>query len=224
MISGPPGALGGGGYTTTSVNTSSIVTPVATLTDTTALANVLSSGVMAPAQLAELQNKLAALSMGGLSMPITPINVTPLPLFQTPHISGFMELGSLVQALPQGAAQTVNQNTLVSVVRVLANESRELMVARREAEIDKQVKQLSNPMSKRAVDHDLRLLDCVKNIKRVLMVGSGVLVATSANLDAVNRSLGLVLSAVQEVEDRCSADKAKHLVAVGGDSKWADND
>ena len=263
MTSGPPGALGGGGSTT--VNTSSIVSPVATFTDTTALANVLSSGVIAPAQLAELQNKLAALSMGGLSMPITPINVTPLPIFQTQQVSGSMELGSLMQALPQGAAQNVNQNALLNVVKVLANESRELMVARREAEIDKQVKLLSNPMSKRAVDHDLRLLDCVKNVKRVLMVGSGVLVANSTNLDVVNRSLGLVLSAIQEVEDRCSADKAKHLVAhkshygwkfvssleslekkvggieistlraqekayathlcaVGGDSKWADND
>ena len=139
------------------------------------------------------------------------------------------------------------------------------MVARREAEIDKQVKLLTNPMSKRAVDHDLRLLDCVANIKRVLMVGSSVMVATVSNLDNVNRSLGLVLSAIQEVEDRCTSDKAKHLVAhksnygwkfvssleslekkvggieistlraqekayathvaaVGGDSKWSDND
>ena len=132
-------------------------------------------------------------------------------------------------------------------------------------EIDKQVKLLINPMAKRAVDHDLRLLDCVANIKRVLMVGSSVMVATVSNLDNVNRSLGLVLSAIQEVEDRCTLDKAKHLVAqkssygwkfvssleslekkvggieistlraqekayathvaaVGGDSKWSDND
>ena len=113
-------------------------------------------------------------------MPMPPINVTPLPLFKTPDTSGFLELSTLVQALPQMSsttAQPVNQNALVSVVKVLANESRELMVAGREAEIDKQVKLLSNPMSKRAVDHDLRLLDCVSNIKRVLVVGSGVMVA-----------------------------------------------
>ena len=129
MISGLPGASGSGGSTT--VNSSSIVSPVATFTDTTALANVLSSGVIAPQQLAELQNKLAALSMGGLSMPITPINVTPLPIFQTQPVSGSMELSSLMQALPQGAAQTVNQNALLNVVKVLTTESRELMVARR---------------------------------------------------------------------------------------------
>ena len=102
MISGLPGASGSGGSTT--VNSSSIVSPVATFTDTTALANVLSSGVIAPQQLAELQNKLAALSMGGLSMPITPINVTPLSIFQTQPVSGSMELYSLMQVLPQGTA------------------------------------------------------------------------------------------------------------------------
>ena len=45
MISGPPGALSGGGYTT--VNTSSIVSPVATLTDTTAVISVMNLGVFA---------------------------------------------------------------------------------------------------------------------------------------------------------------------------------
>ena len=80
-------------------------------------------------------------------MPITPINVTPLPIFQTQPVSGSMELSSLMQALPQGAAQTVNQNALLNVVKVLATESRELMVAMREAEFDKQVKLLTNPMN-----------------------------------------------------------------------------
>ena len=91
----------------------------------------------------------------------------------------------------------------MNVVKVLAVEHRDLMVSRKEAEIDRQVKVLSNPMIKRAVDHDLRLLDCASNIKKVLMVGPNLLVATSFNYEAVNRALALVLSAVQEVEDRC---------------------
>ena len=62
VISGPLGAVSGGGYTTTNVNTSSIVSPVFTTTDTTALATVLSSGVLPPVQLADLQNKCAVLS------------------------------------------------------------------------------------------------------------------------------------------------------------------
>ena len=40
------------------------------------------------------------------------------------------------------------------------------------------------------------------------------------NLDTVNRSLGLVLSAIQEVEDRCTSDKAKHLVAHKSNYGW----
>ena len=80
-------------------------------------------------------------------MPITPINVTPLSIFQTQPVSGSMELSSLMQALPQGTAQTVNQNALLNVVKVLATESRELMVAMCEAEFDKQVKLLTNPMN-----------------------------------------------------------------------------
>ena len=173
--------------------------------------------------MAELQNKLAALSMGGLSVPMPPINVTPLPLFKTPDASGFMDLGSLVQALPQfsgNAGHTVNQDAVMAVMQVLAAEHRELMVSRKEAEIDKQVKLLTNPMSKRVVDHDLRLLDCVANVKKVLMNGSSILVATSSNLEAVNRALVLVLSAVQEVEDRCKSDHAKHLVAHKSSYGW----
>ena len=115
------------------------------------------------------------------------------------------------------AAQSINQNAVVSV---LANEHRELMVARREAEIDRQVKLMTNPMSKRALDQALSLLARVANIKSVLMWGSSVMVATVNNLDNVNRSLGLVLSAIQEVEDRCTSDKAKHLVAHKSNYGW----
>ena len=79
----------------------------------------------------------------------------------------------------------------MNVVKVLAVEHRDLMVSRKEAEIDRQVKVLSNPMSKKAVDHDLRLLDCVSNIKKVLMIGPNLLVATSFNFEAINRALAL---------------------------------
>ena len=61
MISGPPGALSGGGYIT-NLNPSSITTPVITPTDTTALANILSSGVLPPVLLADLQLKCAVLN------------------------------------------------------------------------------------------------------------------------------------------------------------------
>ena len=129
----------------------------------------------------------------------------------------------MVQALPQatvGSGQQVNQEAVINVVKAIATEHRELMVSRKEAEIDRQVKVLSNPMSKRAVDHDLRLLDCVSNIKKVLMVGPNLLVATAFNFETINRSLALVLSAVQEVEDRCKSDHAKHLVTHKSTFGW----
>ena len=75
-------------------------------------------------------------------------------------------------------------------------------------------------MSKRAADHDLRLLECVSNVKKVLLKGGNILVATHSNLDAVNRALVLVLSGVQEVEDRCKSDHAKHLVAHKSNYGW----
>jgi hypothetical protein len=187
------------------------------------LANIIQSGIIPPLQMAQLQQKLSAMSMGGLSVPLPPINVTPLPLFKTPDASGFMGLGSLAQALPQVAGASglpVNQQAVFNVVKVLANETRQLMVSRNEAEIDKQVKLLTNPISKRSVDHDLRLLDCVFNIKQVLMDGPNLLVATYSNYEAVNRVLVLVLSAVQEVEDRCKSDHAKHLVAQKSSYGW----
>ena len=147
VISGSNSGAFSGGVTTTNVNNSSVTTPLVSFPDTTALANLLHFGILPPMQMAYLQHKLAALSMGGLAMPMPTINVTPLPLFKTPDTSGFLELGALIQALPQvsgNADQPVNQN---AVVRVLANEHRELMVDRREAGIYKQVKLLTNPMS-----------------------------------------------------------------------------
>ena len=154
------GAMNGSVSTTDMVRAS--VTTTTAGVDQNVLATLIQSGIIPPLQMADLQQKLSALNMGGLSVPLPPLNVTPLPLFKTPDTSGFMQLGSLVQALPQvtvGSGQQVNQEAVMNVVKAIAIEHRELMVSRKEAEIDRQVKVLSNPMSKRAVDHDLRLLD-----------------------------------------------------------------
>ena len=61
------GAFSGG------VSNSSVTTPLVSFPD-------LHSGILPPMQMADLQHKLAALSMGGLALPMPPINVTPLPL------------------------------------------------------------------------------------------------------------------------------------------------
>ena len=210
----------GGGVSTTALLQSSISTPSAPPVDASMLANLIQSGLIPPLEMAALQNKLASLSMGGLNVPMPPLNVTPLPLFKTPAAIGSMDFSSLVQALPGIASQGVNQDAVLAVMQVLATEHRELMVSSKEAEIDKQVKLVTNPMSKRAVDHDLRLLECVSNVKKVLMKGANILVVTHSNLDAVNRALVLVLSGIQEVEDRCKSDHAKHLVAHKSNYGW----
>jgi hypothetical protein len=75
-------------------------------------------------------------------------------------------------------------------------------------------------MSKRAIEHDLRLLECTTNIKKCFTLGGTVLVASNFNLDVVNRAIMLVFSSVQEIEDRLKSDHSKHLVAQKSVLGW----
>ena len=62
VISGSSSGALSGGVSTTNVNKSSVTTPLVSPTDTTALANLLHSGVLPPMQMADLLHKLSALS------------------------------------------------------------------------------------------------------------------------------------------------------------------
>ena len=76
-------------------------------------------------QMTDFQIKFAAFSMEGLAMYMPPIIVNPFQLFKTSDSSEFLELGVMLQVLPRvsgNAAQPVNQNAVVSVVRVLATQ------------------------------------------------------------------------------------------------------
>ena len=77
-----------GGVSTTAMVQSSVTTPSASPVDPNMLANLIQSGLIPPLQMAELQQKLSALNMGGLSVPLPPINATPIPLFKTPDDLG----------------------------------------------------------------------------------------------------------------------------------------
>ena len=90
MVYGSNSGQLSGGVSTTNMVQFSVTTPSASPVDPSMLANLIHSGLIPPLQMSELQNKLAALSMGGLSVPMPPINVTPLSLFKTPDASGFM--------------------------------------------------------------------------------------------------------------------------------------
>ena len=148
-------------------------------------------------------------------MTLPPVNVTQVPLFKTSSDSSLFEMQSLVQSLPQPSTvtgQPVNMDGVVSILKQMAGEHRTLMLSKRERDIEAKLKDVTNPMSRRAIEHDLRILECVSNIKRSLTVGGGVLVANPFNVDMVNRSIMLVFSSIQELEDRVKADHSKHLV------------
>ena len=95
----------------------------------------------------------------------------------------------------------------------MAGEHRVLMVSNRGRNIEAKLKDITNPMSTRAVQHDLRLLESTTNIKKCFTIGGSVLVPSNFNLVLVNRSIMLVFSSVQEIEDRLKSDHSKHLVA-----------
>ena len=190
-----------------------------------ALTGLLQSGLIStPQQVAALQQQLAALTVGGgMSVPLPPVNVTQVPLFKTTNDSSLFEMQTLVQSLPLPSTVTgmpVNMDGVVSILKQMAGEHRTLMLSKRERDIEAKLKDVTNPMSRRSIEHDLRLLECVTNIKRSLTVGGNVLMATPFNLDMVNRSIMLVFSSIQEIEDRVKADHSKHLVAQKSVFGW----
>jgi hypothetical protein len=65
--------------------------------------------------------------------------------------------------------------------------------AKREQDIAVKVGTQTNPMSKRAIEHDLRLLDCLEDIRSYLMVDGVPVLVTLHNMDFVNQAIGLVL-------------------------------
>ena len=183
-----------------------------------AFTGILKSGLLTdPLQIAALQQQLSALAVsnggGGLSVPMPPVNVTQVPLFRTANDSSVFHMNAMLQNLPQPSVQgaVTNMEGVFAILRQIASEHRLLMVSDRERNIEEKLKDVSNPMSKRSIEHDLRVLECTNNIKNCLSINGNVLVAGPFNLDVVNRALLLVMSSVQEIEDR-----VKELGVKGG--------
>ena len=85
-------------------NTSPSGLPASTMSlQQDAFTGILQSGLLSdPLQVAALQQKLAALAVGGgLSVPLPPVNVTQVPLFKTATDSAMFEMNTLLQNLPQ---------------------------------------------------------------------------------------------------------------------------
>ena len=69
-------------------------------------------------------------------------------------------------------------HSVASVVSRMALEHSTLLKSKRERDIDVEVSIYANPMSKRAVEHDMRLSDSVENIVQSLVYGNTIIKAT----------------------------------------------
>ena len=207
-------------------NTSPSGLPASTMSlQQNTFAGLLQSALLSdPLQVAALQQKLASLALGGgLTVPLPPGNVTQVPLFKTATDSAMFEMNTLLQNLPQlstAPGGIANMDGMFAIMRQIAGEHRVLMVNKRERDIEAKLKDVTNPMSRRAIEHNLRLLECVTNIKKCLTINGNVLVASTFNLEMVNRAIVLVISSVQEIEDRVKSDHSKHLVAQKSVFGW----
>jgi hypothetical protein len=158
VVASTSGVQGSGSIATT---TNSVVSnPIAAI-QPDVLTGLLQSGLIStPQQVAALQQKLAALTVGGgMSVTLPPVNVTQVPLFKTSSDSSLFEMHSLLQSLPQPSTitgQPVNMDGVVSILKQMAGEHRTLMLSKRERDIEAKLKDVTNPMSRRAIEHDLR--------------------------------------------------------------------
>ena len=94
------------------------------------------------------------------------------------------------------------------------------MKAKRERDIGIQDALYSNPMSKRTIEHNMRLADIVADLVDAVSFGGAIINATVHNLPQVNRAISLMLSGIQCLRDRIAADEEKHLIAKHSDLGW----
>jgi hypothetical protein len=224
VIASTAGVQGSGSVSITNTTASGISGSTMSVSQD-AFSGLIQSGLIStPLQVADLQLKLASLSVGGgMSVPLPPVNVTQVPLFKTTVDSTMFEMQNMLQSLPPPSiapGSIPNMDGVFGILRQMAGEHRLLMVSKRERDIEFKLKDITNPMSKRAVEHDLRLLECTTNIKKCFTIGGSILVANTHNLELVNRAIKLVFSSVQEIEDRLKADHSKHLVAQKSVLGW----
>jgi hypothetical protein len=62
---------------------------------------------------------------------------------------------------------------------------------------------------------------CLYDLVKSISTNGQVVLATHNNIPQVNRAFTLVLSAVQKMRDRITADEEKHLMAKTSDLAWS---
>jgi hypothetical protein len=102
----------------------------------------------------------------------------------------------------------------------LAMDNQVLFQAKQEREVAAIVAQFSNPMSKRSVEHNMRLGHTVEELVTAITPHSQLIIAHAGNLDQVNSVLQIVGSSAQLLRDRLSCDSEKHLIAKTSSLGW----
>ena len=87
-------------------------------------------------------------------------------------------------------------------------------------DIQAKVSAHTNPMSKRLVEHDLRLLDCLDDLQGFLTVDGAAVEVTTSNQVQVSQAIKLVPDMSQRMKDRIHANSDKHLVAKISPLGW----
>ena len=95
----------------------------------------------------------------------------------------------------------------------LTEQAAVLTHAKREQDVATKVGTHTNPMSKRAIEHDLRLLDCLEDIRTYLMVDGSPVVATPYNSELVSQAIVLVLAMTETMKTKINANSDKHTIA-----------
>ena len=88
--------------------------------------------------------------------------------------------------------------TLRTVLSQLTMDNNLLLKAKRERDISVQMAIYSNPMSKRAIKHNVRMQDHLTDMVDCVTCGGQVWVATPNNPPQVNMAFSRILSAIQQ--------------------------
>jgi hypothetical protein len=102
----------------------------------------------------------------------------------------------------------------------LTEQAAVLTHAKREQDVATKVGTHTNPMSKRAIEHDLRLLDCLEDIRTYLIVDGSPVVVTPYNSDQVSQAIVLVLAMTETMKTKINANSDKHTIARISQLGW----
>jgi hypothetical protein len=187
---------------------------------TTSLGGCVVSTLTTQLQLQTFQSALQSVQGSGSLLSPPAFEVQQVPIF-SPGMAVPFNMNSLAGSLPGVSLPPgLDVDPLASIVGKMALEHATLLKSKRESDIDIEVGLYSNPLSKRSVEHDMRLSDIVENIVRAMVYGNTVVQATPTNCDQIDQIFALIMSSVQELRHRIASDRSKHLIGKTSSLGW----